>query len=341
MVRLRELRQARGLSQAELAGLAGVSRQLVGAAESGRHFPAVDAALRIARALGASVEEVFGGAETEEEAPARLVDGAPPGAPLRVARVGGERVAVPLGDPGGRGFFSLPDGVAGEDGAVRVLPGAQLDGLVVAGCDPALGIAEALLGSHGANRLVAVYESTGRAVALLAERLVHGALVHGPEGALPEPPVPVRRWRVGAWQAGIAYAPALGHPSLEALTAGGIELAQRDETAASQQALRRALLGLHAEPPPGPIVGGHLEAARRTSIGGGAAVSMEPAAEAFRVGFLPLETHVVDLWVDERWRDHAGVALLVDVLRSARFRERVAALGSYDLTDAGTELEPA
>jgi transcriptional regulator with XRE-family HTH domain len=335
--RLRELREAHDFSQAELARLAGVSRQLVSATESGRHFPAVDAALRLAAALGVSVEELFGGSDGGM-GPVRLVDEAAAGTPLRVARVGDIRIAVPLGDPSGGGFFSVADAVA-EENDVRLLPGAQLDGLVIAGCDPALGIAEALLAQHGGNRLIAVYQSTGRAIGLLSEGLVHGVLVHGPEGALPRPPVAVRRWRVGAWQAGIVFAPELGHPSLETLAAGDVELAQREETAASQQALRRALTEVHAEPPVGPIVPGHLEGARRTVIGRGAAVSMEPAADAFHLGFLPLETHVVDLWIDERWHDHGGVPRLIELLRSARFRERVAAIGSYDLSQSGTELD--
>jgi transcriptional regulator with XRE-family HTH domain len=337
---LRQLREVQGLTQVELAQLAGVSRQLLGAAESGRNLPAVDAALRIAAALGVSVEEAFGGTPAALQ-PVRLVDEATTGTPLRVARVGEMRIAIPLGDLTGRGFFVLADGVASEEG-VRLLPGAQVDGLVVAGCDPALGIAEALLTRHGRNRLIAVYQSTGRAVRLLAEGLVHGVLVHGPDGALPAAPVPVRRWRLAAWQVGIAFAPELGHPSLEAFATGAIELAQREETAASQQALLRALRQLREEPSAaGPLVAGHLEGARRTTITRAAAVSIEPAAQAFQLGFLPLETHVVDLWIDERWHDHGGIGPLIELLRSARFRDRVSLVGSYDLSGAGTELEQA
>jgi DNA-binding XRE family transcriptional regulator len=56
---VRESRLAAGMTQAELAARAGVSRQLVAAVEAGRHAPAVDAALGIARALGTTVEELF------------------------------------------------------------------------------------------------------------------------------------------------------------------------------------------------------------------------------------------------------------------------------------------
>ena len=58
--RLRALRLQAGLTQGELAARAGVSRQLVAAVEAGRNVPAVDAAVALARALGTTVEELFG-----------------------------------------------------------------------------------------------------------------------------------------------------------------------------------------------------------------------------------------------------------------------------------------
>jgi putative transcriptional regulator len=47
------------LTQAELAELAGVTRRSINAIETGRMVPSVLLALRIARALGVSVETVF------------------------------------------------------------------------------------------------------------------------------------------------------------------------------------------------------------------------------------------------------------------------------------------
>ena len=57
--RLRELRQAAGLSQAALGETLGVSRQTVIAIETGRYDPSLKLALRIARQFGQQVEEVF------------------------------------------------------------------------------------------------------------------------------------------------------------------------------------------------------------------------------------------------------------------------------------------
>ncbi|MDQ6664999.1 MAG: helix-turn-helix transcriptional regulator, partial [Acidobacteriota bacterium] len=56
---LGKARQARGLSAAELAHSAGVSRQTIHAIEAGNYIPNAVIALRLARALDTSVEDLF------------------------------------------------------------------------------------------------------------------------------------------------------------------------------------------------------------------------------------------------------------------------------------------
>jgi putative transcriptional regulator len=56
---VRWLREDKGLSQGQLAGLLGVSRQTVNAIETGRYDPSLPLALRIARLFGFTVEEIF------------------------------------------------------------------------------------------------------------------------------------------------------------------------------------------------------------------------------------------------------------------------------------------
>ena len=56
---LRVQRAIRDLTQAELAELAGVTRKSVNAIEAGRMVPSVLLALRLAHALGVSVETLF------------------------------------------------------------------------------------------------------------------------------------------------------------------------------------------------------------------------------------------------------------------------------------------
>ena len=57
--RLKELREAKGLTQAQLADLIGVSRKTVNTVENGVFVPSTIVALKLAGALGCPVEELF------------------------------------------------------------------------------------------------------------------------------------------------------------------------------------------------------------------------------------------------------------------------------------------
>jgi putative transcriptional regulator len=57
--RVRELRQARELSQGDLAAALGVSRQTVNSIETGRYTPSLALAVGLARFFGLTVEEIF------------------------------------------------------------------------------------------------------------------------------------------------------------------------------------------------------------------------------------------------------------------------------------------
>ena len=57
--RLNQLRTERGLTQAALAELVGVSRKTINTVENGVFVPSTLLALRLARALGCPVEAIF------------------------------------------------------------------------------------------------------------------------------------------------------------------------------------------------------------------------------------------------------------------------------------------
>ncbi|WP_296598468.1 helix-turn-helix transcriptional regulator [Phenylobacterium sp.] len=57
--RLKELRAARGWTQADLGERLGVSRQAIIALESDKHDPSLDLAYRIAALFGEPVEAIF------------------------------------------------------------------------------------------------------------------------------------------------------------------------------------------------------------------------------------------------------------------------------------------
>ena len=95
--RLRAVRQARELSQYAVARMAGVSRQAVSNVESGLSEPSLRVAFALSRALGMTVEDLFGPANLPPSIPVRPV--APPGgdgARVTLASVGDQLVALPL-----------------------------------------------------------------------------------------------------------------------------------------------------------------------------------------------------------------------------------------------------
>jgi len=61
--RVRELREAKGLSQGELAQELSVSRQTVNSIEVERYTPSLPLALALARYFGVRVEEMFDDAD--------------------------------------------------------------------------------------------------------------------------------------------------------------------------------------------------------------------------------------------------------------------------------------
>ena len=208
--RLRLARQARGLSQQQLAGVAGVTRQAVSAVESGHSDPSLRVALGLARALGMTVEELFGPGDLGDPVlaqPVAAVNG--PGSRVALATVGDRFVALPLhADTAARLGFSPAGGLAaGSPSApagvsrggrepwnlVPVRPiGPPRPTVVVAGCDPALPLLETPLALLDPPLAFAWWPcGSGEALRLAAAGLVHAAGVHrvGPAGpAIPSGP---------------------------------------------------------------------------------------------------------------------------------------------------------
>lgn len=335
--RVRRQRQVRGWSQAELGAAAGMSRQSVAAVEAGRQVPSVEAALGLAAALDYTVEELFGRVGADRALPV-LADAAEPrpGAPLLVARVGSTTVWAPLTEPDAS-EFCLADAVWTPQGP-QLLDGASHEGFVVAGCEPALGMAAAAVPGKGAARLVVVHASSGRSLTALVAGRAHAAVVHGPAGELPPVPQSVARWELARWPVGLAHdGPA---PALPEIGAGRVPIAHRDPQAGSQQALLRTLATTGApDRVAGPVVSGHLASARMT-VAGRVAAGLTTAAAAASVGldFSPLEEHVVQLWVDRRFAEHPGMSALLQVWCSPRVSAQLRRLGGYTLTGAGQEV---
>ena len=328
MSQLRQARLAAGLSQSALASVAGLSRQTVGAVEAGHTRPSVDAALALAMALGQPVEELFGTPSGRSDAV--LTRRAGEGEGVLACRVGSRLVHAPAADA--LSFQGWPTANAViRAGRLSPLPGADLEGYVVVGCDPALGLAASLLPQTGPRHLIALAGSTGSAIEAMREGRAHGALVHNRPDRLPVAPrgtlrLPLARWRVG-------LASRRRVRSVEELCNRRVRVVQRDASASSQQAFIAAAADVGVTPADGPRAAGHLEAAQRVAGGAPAGVTIEPAALAYGLAFNALEEHVAEVWLDARWRRHPAVEALGNTLRSSAFSQRLALVRGYEPTD--------
>lgn len=323
---LRAIRTRAGFTQTQLAAKSGVSRQLIGAAEAGRHLPRVDAALAIAGALGVDVTALFpvgiGAVDV------RTGSSPEPGSIVRLGRVGDTEVTTPLRF--GRDGWGHADGVV-EDGNVSVFE-ATAPGFVVIGCEPGLEILESMLRQDGRGGL-AITASTHSALESLAAGRAHAAIVHGSGESRPKDGV--ERLRFATWRVGIAAPPEARPGWLDRLLDGSGPIVQRESGAAAQSALMKAIPDRDIA---GPVARSHVDAIQIGASTGMASVTIEPVALAAGLEFRALETHQVDLLVDNRWRDDPMVSSALTLMASPRFLRRLRAFGGYDLSDHGMRV---
>lgn len=328
MSRLRTLRERAGLTQQELAARAGVSRQLVGAVETGRHQPRVDAALALARALETDVATLF----TSDRDAVDVATGMPPepGAIVRVARVGDRLVTTPARVVAS-GFESA-DAVVGKSGAVA----AEVDGgFVVAGCEPALLTLEQLLRERGVAASAVSVSSAVAHESFLAGRS-HAAVIHGAASwTRGEPGPDVIVYRLATWRVGICAPPDAASGWQQIALEGDAAVIQREPGAGVQ---RSFLAARSAEAPPGPVVASHIEAASRSMATGRPAVTIEPAALAVGAVFHPLDLHTSELWIRSGWADAPATRLALELLASSQLTRQLHAVGGYDLAQWGERV---
>jgi putative molybdopterin biosynthesis protein len=362
--RIRNARTVRGISQLELARRARISRQALGAIESGLYQPSVTVALSLARELGETVETLF--ADNDEQQCTRI-DASwsgpePPsdgGSACRVAlaRIGGKIVAVP--QPAARLRLSPAAGMVDHVGRKRAAVStywspAEIDStLLIAGCDPAV----AILGDWLARRqspvtAVALRCSSGKALAMLAGGGVHVAgvhlrdpksgeynrkSVHDAIGRRPSMVVNFARWELGL---AVTARNPLHIRGFADLARPQLRIVNRELGSGSRLALDEALkeLGLHSQRIKGyrRELAGHLEIAEAIASGpADAGVTIRVAAEAYGLTFIPLREERYDLVVLEDESGLGPVKAMLEALNSRRFAREINQLCAYDTAQMG------
>lgn len=342
------MRAARSWSQAELARLSGLSRAEVSAIETGRVVPSVAAALALAAAFSCRVEEIFGiggrHAEGVELAIGEPVDG------MRVwyARVGQRVRAFPV-EPTAMGTLAH-DGVWGgetrESATVREVGPERT--LVIAGCDPAVGLLAAEYARLG-FRLLPLQRSSGEALELVREGKVHGAGVHfggdgGADGASGNRPRVARALgggfrlaRVATWEDGLAVGGGVRGTSIASVVRGDGPWAVRERGSVARECLD-AVLGARAGriADDGRIAKSHRAVAEVIRSGwANAGVCVRLTAEEAGLRFLSIQREAYDLCFPVALMDDPRVLALMKVLQSRSYREAIGALPGYHAGDTG------
>jgi putative molybdopterin biosynthesis protein len=351
--RLRVSRQARGLSQQQLAGMAAVTRQAVSAVESGHSDPSLRVALALARALGLSVEELFGPGDPADPVlaqPVAAVGGA--GSRVALATVGDTFVALPLAtDALARAGFGPAGGlVAGPETHGDLIPVRPIapprPTLVVAGCDPALPLLETPLALLDTPVAFAWWPCGNReALRLAAAGLVHAAGVHQPGVARDSrgaAAIPGGAEVVGftSWREGLVVRPATRITGLDDAVRQGLRLVNREPGAQARTLLDRELARLSLDPASLPgydsQAAGHLQVA--AAVAGHLAdvgVSSEPAALAYGLTCIPLAEERFDLVLPAKHAASREVQGLLKVLTSPWLLAQLASLPGYDAAGCG------
>lgn len=173
-------RKQKNLSQAELAGLVGVSRQSLNSIELGRQEPRISIAIAIANALGVDVEQLF---PRSNQSGFKVENQGPDDVPFRACRseVDGQQVfrrAISVG------FGQVPvraDVVMRQVGSAYQVE-AELDSstLFIDGCDPILEVISNKINEGRDNlRISCFYGSNANSLIKLREGWTHGAVMHG------------------------------------------------------------------------------------------------------------------------------------------------------------------
>jgi molybdopterin molybdotransferase/putative molybdopterin biosynthesis protein len=360
---LRRAREARGLTQLDLARRAGISRQALGAIEAGTYQPGVTVALALARELGDTVEGLFDAESSKESrrirvswtGHERLSTG--PSRSIALARIGGKVVAVE--QPGVRLTLS-PTGGMLEGGRRRE---AEVDTfrtpeeidstLLIAGCDPSVAmLSDWLARSHSPVSAAALPCSSSTAIRALLDGRAHAAGVHLRDPASGEYNMAYVRRALGRrrsivinfarWELGLATDPANRHGIREFadLARKGLRIINRERGSGARLALDEGLreVGLKAGELAGyeNELGGHLEVAEAIAAGrADVAVTIRVAANAYGLGFVPLREERYDVVVLERDFDSKPVKAMLDALSSNRFAREVNRFCAYATDQMG------
>jgi putative molybdopterin biosynthesis protein len=362
------LRRKRGLSAIRLAGAVGVSRQTIYAMEAGTYVPNTAVALRLAKALETTVEELFA-LPGDEPAPAlrseraMLLPGSSPvqeGQGVQLCRVE-KRLVANAPSPIPWSFPATDAVIAGKPartGKTRVQIFQEEDDftnrILVAGCDPGISVLSRHVQPAGIE-LVLAHRNSSQALSLLQKGSVHIAGTHLRDEASGEsnlteirkmfPRNSVAVFAFAIWEEGILT--ARGNPKgirgVEDFAREDVSIVNREKGSGSRalldSQLQRACVDSRHVSGYERLAPGHLPAAWQVQTGTvDCCVATSAVARVFGLHFFPLVSERYDLVIRRQNVDSPRIQNLLDTLSRSNFRRELEGLGGYDTRVAGLRV---
>ena len=374
--RLRQLRNAKGLSQTDLATMSGITRQAVCAIEANQYLPTTAVALRLARVLNCRVEDLFSLISTGEVLQGELIaeSAAAPlahHARVKVAHVGNRFVVRPVAHLGellnyaipadGLLTLAIPPTTRGDKTShpvrVRLVRDRRMieQEIAVAGCDPAIFLAGEYLRRHTNTATVVGWTmGSGAALEALKRGEVHIAGLHIVDSKSGESNLPyVKRHLKGyelnivtfaRWEEGLLV--RAGNPKgiheITDVARADVQFINREAGAGARilldQRLSAASVASQHVKGYDRLASSHFHVARLVSEGqADVGVGVRFAANYYDLDFIPLQEARYDLVVPKVYvSSHPTLQSFFETIVTRQFRVEVEALGGYDTRETGT-----
>ncbi len=373
---LRQLRGTSGFSQGELAEAVGLTRQGLYAIEQKHYLPSTEISLKLAQALGCTVEDMFSLPEQGEIVQAELVRGLPrpqENVRAKLAWVGNHPVAMPMPSLGDHQHYALAaDGVilGGKQEkktkthkhsvAVHLWkrPKDIKEQIVVAGCDPSIFLIEAHLHvSFFTSTIVGRTMGSLSAIQALQRGEVHIAGIHVVDPVTGEFNRPFMKKylkggsytvvRFAGWEQGLMV--KAGNPkrirSVSDLVKKGVRCVNREPGSGARLLLDRLLKkeGIPTQHIHGyqSVAHSHLDVGRviaeqQVEVG----IGVRAAAKWHGLDFIPLQEERYDFVIPSKFiKTHPRISQFLDAIVSHPFRMEMEAVGGYDTRETGNIIE--
>jgi putative molybdopterin biosynthesis protein len=362
------LRASRNITAAQLAATVGISRQTVYAMEAGNYVPNTAVALRLARALEVTVEDLFTLAEVRQKPDSRteqvhLLPGSDSwqtDQPVQLCRVKNRLIAAPA-YPAPWSLPAIDAVLTGTPSGIGRTP-VRLSGaprefgnrILLAGCDPGISILSRHLQAAGSDFVIAQRNSS-QSLELLKQGCIHIAGTHLRDEATGESNVPaisrmfprnsIALISFATWEEGMITGP--GNPKA---IRGIADLARKDvtfinrETGSGSRLLLDSRLkqaGIDSKQVRGyqNVALGHLPAAWQVHTGVvDCCIATGSAARAFGLGFTPLASERYDLAMRRNDLNLPGIQALLDTLNRSMFRRELENIGGYGTNLSGRRV---